>query len=32
MAAFFEISNDTLNTGQVEEIIFRTLNYIDYVK
>lgn len=31
MAAYFKVSNDTLNTGQIEEIIFRTLNYVDYV-
>lgn len=31
MAAYFKISNDTLNIGQLEEIIFRTLNYVDYV-
>lgn len=31
MAAVFKISNDTLNIGQIEEIVFRTLNYVDYV-
>lgn len=31
MAAFLKISNDTLNIGQIEENIFRTLNYVDYV-
>lgn len=31
MAAVFKISNGTLNIGQIEEIVSRTLNYVDYV-